>query len=68
MSQKPPRRTLSDILKANDMIGKKEENEKKKGKSGSWTRRKRTCIILSKLLEGTKNKVNKRWTRKSTEN
>ena len=65
MSQKPPRRTLSDILRANEMIGKKEENEKKKGKSGRWTRRKRTGKSLSQLLEGSKkNKVNKRWTRK----
>ena len=54
MSQKPPRRTLSDILRANEMIGKKEENEKKKGKSGRWTRRKRTGKSLSQLLEGTK--------------
>ena len=65
MSQKPPRRTLSDILKANEMIVKKEKNEKKKVKSGRWTRRKRTDKSLSQLLEETKkNKVNKRWTRK----
>jgi hypothetical protein len=70
MSQKPPRRTLSDILKANEMIGKKEENEKKKGKSGRWTRRKPTGKSLSQLLKEDANnkrkgkKVNNRWTRK----